>query len=354
MEPQQNERKRRRVTFHPGTKDPIPMKDRVGKEDNVLQAGGHPYGVEPSGNRWLKRGQAGGDGGECRSSGLGGLRILDDEILLTVLGLLSPQELGMVVQVSRAFYVIGHCDELWRALMLKQVGRSAGGFWFKHTWKDTLVATLLGYNAESGNSSSSSSSSSNGGSAAEGARLRGLGGGAGAGGVATGGGGGGAYWEYAKQTTEENPLYLFDKKFGESVPQLVNDYAKPGCMEDDLFSLLGVEDRPDYRWLIIGAPRSGSTFHIDPNGTSAWNACLTGAKKWIMFPPGQVPPGVFPSEDGSEVTSPVSLAEWFVHYYPKLAELERPPVEFVAKAGELVFVPSGWWHCVLNIEDEEG
>ena len=41
MEPQQNlnERKRRRVTFHPGTKDPIPMKDRVGKEDNVLQAG---------------------------------------------------------------------------------------------------------------------------------------------------------------------------------------------------------------------------------------------------------------------------------------------------------------------------
>lgn len=76
----------------------------------------------------------------------------------------------------------------------------------------------------------------------------------------------GQYWEYAKQTTEENPLYLFDKKFGESVPQLVNDYAKPGCMEDDLFSLLGVEDRPDYRWLIIGAPRSGSTFHIDPNG----------------------------------------------------------------------------------------
>ena len=109
--------------------------------------------------------------------------------MLTVLGLLSPQELGMVVQVSRAFYVIGHCDELWRALMLKQVGRSAGGFWFKHTWKDTLVATLLGYNAESGNSSSSSS---NGGSAAEGAGLRGLGGGAGAGGVATGGGGGGA------------------------------------------------------------------------------------------------------------------------------------------------------------------
>ena len=84
------------------------------------------------------------------------------------------------------------------------------------------------------------------------------------------------YWKYAAQTTEENPLYLFDKKFGESVPQLVADYAAPGCMADNLFSLLGAEARPDFRWLIIGAPRSGSTFHIDPNGTSAWNACLTG------------------------------------------------------------------------------
>jgi hypothetical protein len=37
----------------------------------------------------------------------------------------------------------------------------------------------------------------------------------------------GQYWEYARQTTEENPLYLFDKHFGTSVPNLLADYSVP-------------------------------------------------------------------------------------------------------------------------------
>jgi hypothetical protein len=36
---------------------------------------------------------------------------------------------------------------------------------------------------------------------------------------------------------------------------------------------------PDWRWLILGGAKSGSVFHVDPNGTSAWNACLEGRKK---------------------------------------------------------------------------
>eukprot|EP00041_Stephanoeca_diplocostata_P010087 m.160208 g.160208 ORF g.160208 m.160208 type:complete len:285 (+) comp18015_c0_seq2:1320-2174(+) len=96
--------------------------------------------------------------------------------------------------------------------------------------------------------------------------------------------------------------------------------------------------------------RSGSTFHVDPNGTSAWNAVISGAKKWILLPPHVTPPGVHPSDDGSEVTSPVSIGEWFLNYYDQLREMHPPPVECIAKAGDLVFVPSGWWHCVLNLD----
>ena len=80
----------------------------------------------------------------------------------------------------------------------------------------------------------------------------------------------------------------------------------------DLFSLLGEKARPDHKWLIAGPAMSGSVFHIDPNGTNAWNACIRGRKRWILYPPGCPPPGVLASADGADVTLPLSLGEWCV------------------------------------------
>ena len=56
---------------------------------------------------------------------------------------------------------------------------------------------------------------------------------------------------------------------------MAREYEVPRYFQEDLFSVLGEDDRPDYRWLIYGPAKSGSTFHKDPNATSAWNAwCL--------------------------------------------------------------------------------
>ena len=76
----------------------------------------------------------------------------------------------------------------------------------------------------------------------------------------------------------------------------------PKYFDEDLFSVLGDEGRPDFRWLIMGPPRSGSTFHKDPNATSAWNAVITGSKKWIMYPPHALPPGQTPLAPSSTTT----------------------------------------------------
>ena len=207
------------------------------------------------------------------------------------------------------------------------------------------------------------------------------------------------FFDYCATTTDETPLYLFDKRFGakrgvarpdaprsdlrqkdgqtaleadsgsaadsaaaadggSAAAALVDEYTVPEYFapERDLFASLPAEYRPDHRWLIIGGKRSGSSWHVDPNATSAWNACVVGKKKWILTPPGQPPPGVTASEDGVSVTAPISLYEWFRVFYSSLAELRSTataasaPLEATVSAGEILFVPAGWWHCCLNLE----
>jgi hypothetical protein len=161
------------------------------------------------------------------------------------------------------------------------------------------------------------------------------------------------YYDYMINNLDESPLYLFDRKFAEKMSLTIEEkpgaaYWKPRCFGPDLFELLG-DDRPAHRWLIIGPENSDSTFHKDPNGTSAWNAVIQGAKYWIMFPPSTQVPGVYVSNDKSEVTSPLSIAEWLLEFQAEARELAGC-IEGVCRAGELLHVPSGWWHLVVNLE----
>jgi hypothetical protein len=165
------------------------------------------------------------------------------------------------------------------------------------------------------------------------------------------------YVDYMNNSSDESPLYLFDRGFVDKMQLRVGkhqsspSYWIPECFGEDLFAVLG-ENRPDDKWLIVGPPRSGSTFHKDPNATSAWNAVIRGSKYWIMFPSSASsppPPGVYVSEDQSEVTSPLSIAEWLLGFH---AEARKTPgcVEGVCNEGEILHVPSGWWHLVVNLD----
>ncbi|POR32048.1 F-box protein [Tolypocladium paradoxum] len=161
------------------------------------------------------------------------------------------------------------------------------------------------------------------------------------------------YCSYMRENKDESPLYLFDRKFADKMDIKVGReadaaYWRPDCFGPDLFEVLGRE-RPAHRWLIVGPERSGSTFHKDPNGTSAWNAVIQGAKYWIMFPPNAQVPGVYVSQDSSEVTSPLSIAEWLLTFHEEARQLPEC-VEGICNAGEILHVPSGWWHLVVNTE----
>lgn len=219
---------------------------------------------------------------------------------------------------------------------------------------------------------------------------------------------------------DDAPLYLFDKSFVETAPEIFGPRSPVGfeppaivCGDDekdDLFALLSLKtknalhanddassdaqssSRPDHRWFIHGPARSGSSFHVDPNGTSAWNAVVFGAKRWILFAPdGAPPPGVHPSLDGATVAQPVTLVEWYAGFYEhayEYADLEETSGdesddddaedgaepsdgaersrekgsrvknrekysvrEGTCRAGDVLFVPSGWWHAALNLTE---
>lgn len=168
------------------------------------------------------------------------------------------------------------------------------------------------------------------------------------------------YIQYINNNTDESPLYLFDRAFAPKTgidtslpPHHPNAaYWTPECFGLDYFSVLG-DQRPDCRWMILGPGRSGSTFHKDPNATSAWNAVLTGSKYWLMFPSGAnhpPPPGIILSEDQSEITAPLSIAEYLLTFH-ELARETPGAKEGICYAGEVLHVPSGWFHLVLNLDE---
>ncbi|XP_043689976.1 F-box protein At1g78280-like [Telopea speciosissima] len=160
------------------------------------------------------------------------------------------------------------------------------------------------------------------------------------------------YVSYMKLQHDEDPLYIFDDEFGEVAPGLLKDYSVPYLFQEDLFDVLDRDQRPPFRWLIIGPERSGASWHVDPALTSAWNTLLCGRKRWALYPPGRVPLGVtvhVNDEDGDvNIETPTSL-QWWLDIYPLLAD-EDKPIECTQLPGETIFVPSGWWHCVLNLE----
>ncbi|KAL6782722.1 hypothetical protein ACKKBG_A07875 [Auxenochlorella protothecoides x Auxenochlorella symbiontica] len=200
---------------------------------------------------------------------------------------------------------------------------------------------------------------------------------------------------------DDSPLYIFDGSFAtrRGSRRLRQDYSVPALFAEDLMQHAGERRRPPYRWLVMGPARSGSGVHIDPLATSAWNALLRGHKRWALFPPGTHrevlrPPGsdreasswfatVFramlgaeggqapgcmngdgaaggggtgPGTPGAPPSPPQPVPQDSSRSVP-LPDPGTPPgappglIHCVQGPGDTIFVPAGWWHAVLNLDD---
>ncbi|KAL4882795.1 hypothetical protein BJY04DRAFT_206744 [Aspergillus karnatakaensis] len=337
-------------------------------ESAVEAIPGHPLGVKPSGNALFAS--------ENLRNAVGLFNLLPDELILILLEFLECRDLLQLGQTCKALYAFTRTEDLWKAFFIRSPPSS---FTWRGTWRSTYlnlppskVASLDCSNLFSDALHrpfycahiSLEPYASNIPARNQIARLPNL-----------------SPEEFQEKwsdtpfiltepvkewpayhqwnNSDESPLYLFDKEFVSKMNLKVGPfdqepgttYWPPPCFGEDFFSVLG-NDRPDRQWLIIGPERSGSTFHKDPNATSAWNAVVRGSKYWIMFPSSSKlppPPGVYVSEDQSEVTSPLSIAEWLLGFHAE-ARRTQGCIEGICREGEILHVPSGWWHLVVNLE----
>lgn len=192
------------------------------------------------------------------------------------------------------------------------------------------------------------------------------------------------YIKYCRQNLDTIPLYLVER----NIPRcLLSDYEIPPFIPHDRLERLG-KKRPYFRWLIVGPPGSGCSFHCDPDGTSTWNVLVRGKKLWVLCPPGLPPPyigvprksysgprytfdrveGRYKYQDEDKLYSPplqVWLKKLFEDQNGKEQRQSCVHVDgssrdnsdnnktqfyyYIQKEGDLVYLPPGWWHATLSL-----
>ena len=158
------------------------------------------------------------------------------------------------------------------------------------------------------------------------------------------------YWE-TMRNQDDDIKYLKDWHFYQETAHCYSAYSTPPYFCSDwLNEWWGTRDdideaRNDYRFVYIGPRGSWTPFHSDVFGSFSWSANIVGRKRWIMLAPGE--------EDKVRDSFGNVVFDVLSEESKLLQETNGQirKLEFIQETGEIVFVPSGWFHQVYNLED---
>ena len=156
--------------------------------------------------------------------------------------------------------------------------------------------------------------------------------------------------------------YVFDRKL--NMPDGLLEDCQPYPMPTRMFA----ENRNVYKgtdvperlmWkdhlaLTIGRDLQGLTFH---KHNAAWNTVLFGAKRWILYDAERITNNITRLKRMTrDVHNPIQLSspDWMRKLYHKderMEEIRNYGHDCVQRAGEMLYVPWGWAHMVINIGD---
>ena len=134
-------------------------------------------------------------------------------------------------------------------------------------------------------------------------------------------------------------VYGVDWDFQIEFPELLAELGTSLLERQNCLVELPIAVRPRFTWLYVGAPGTGSPLHQDVLGTHAWLTPLLGSKRWVLYPPSTFTPEQARTHDA---------------FTPDAKSVDdhklRARYEGIIEAGDVIFVPSLWWHQVENIE----
>ena len=130
-------------------------------------------------------------------------------------------------------------------------------------------------------------------------------------------------------------LYASGWRFFEQRPDMLDDFQEPIAARRDVLQRIPEELFKPLLWLMIGGDNSGTALHYDVLGTHAWLTVIEGKKRLALHPP----------------------ASWDLQYESKrkrarqVLDMRRncgPWRYLEIGKGDLLFIPAGWWHEVVN------
>ncbi|KRX11217.1 hypothetical protein PPERSA_07742 [Pseudocohnilembus persalinus] len=164
------------------------------------------------------------------------------------------------------------------------------------------------------------------------------------------------YLEYLVYNKDDSPLYLFESSIEDNkdARPMIKYYDVPKFFTEDFFQYVGESKRPPYRWCLLGPERSGTTIHLDPLNTDAWNTSFQGYKKWVLFP-NEIPKAICKGKQYKPKGEDDEAINYFAKILPQIIANEGREnlkiQEFIQGPGETVYIPGGWWHAVINVTD---
>ena len=161
-------------------------------------------------------------------------------------------------------------------------------------------------------------------------------------------------------------FYLKDWHFVNSFPEINPIYKNPIIFTEDWLNYYcdykGIQD---YRFVYLGCKGTYTPFHCDVLKSFSWSSNICGEKLWLFFQPGAED---YLKDNLGNYLQRVDLEEDFDVLNIKSNHGSNPNkdlvrecrrkleesgrfkcVRIIQRAGETIFVPSGWYHQVVNL-----